>query len=129
MSLIRLTTRNGNVRTMIRTNSFPMPLLSLAYNEYNCITRSNMRQIMLTYQRRAQTHFSTSSTERLRRRQASTRPKDAYSSRWYFNWRSANHFYQRYYERYKLWAMLLGLLTIGSIIKVIYFKFSRQLRK
>jgi hypothetical protein len=31
-------------------------------------------------------------------------------------------------RRYQLWGMMIGILTIGSIIKVVYFKYSRQLR-
>ena len=62
---------------------------------------------------------STSSTERLGNGRS--------SSYWNVSARRMNY-YRRFYERYKSWGLAIGILTIGSIMKVVYFKYSRQLR-
>ena len=78
-------------------------------------------------QRRATTFTNNASTGRTTSAGSTSTTKRLYD--WYRRAiRYHQHNYQRYYRRYKLWGMILGVLTIGSIIKVLYFKFSRQLR-
>lgn len=123
MVLMKFTTTSAIARALHLTNSLPMsPQLSC----FNCI---NMHQHML-HRHQQQKCFSTAFTQRLHHRRTSISPRNTGGSLsfWYFNLHSTSYFYQRCYERYKIWAVILGMFTIGSIIKVAYFNFSRQLR-
>lgn len=122
--MMRFAIANAITPMLRLTNTRPMLSLSLSSSHYYNIIQHRIIHSL----REQQKYFSTASTERIHNRKASTSPRNANGSRpyWLFNIRST--IYYRYYQRYKLWAMILGLLTIGSIVKVVYFKFSRQLR-
>ena len=139
--MLRFATTSGKALPILRM-THPLPMSPLITSSHYCkycyyISSSIQHQRLFHHQQQQhepQKYFSTASTERLRNdNKASTSPRmiangGSRPPHGIFNWRRTNYYYQRYYERYKLWAMILGLLTIGSIIKVVYFKFSRQLR-